>query len=299
MKLRTPVVIAFLVLLVILYQRFAHRAAGPSVPGPVAGPAPRDNDNLALGNPSNAVHSTSQPDNYLVTRPQFVLSYNRNKGGPNWVSWRLHEADLGSVERGNLFAPDPLLPEDWRIRPSDYQGAGYDRGHQCPSGDRTARPEDNEATFVMSNMLPQTGELNRDVWRELEEYCRDLAKEGQELYITCGGYGSQGSIGGGKVNVPTHCWKVIVTLPEGDNDLQRIDANTRVIAVDIPNAEGIENNPWQQYVTQIAAVERSSGYRFLTNLPEPVRQALETKSDSGSGSSHGSGHGSKRKRRRH
>jgi endonuclease G len=299
MKLRTPVVIAFLVLVAILYVLSVWRATAPPRTGPSPGLGLRENDNLALGNPSDAADSSSQPDNFLVTRSQFVLSYNRHRGGPNWVSWHLQESDLGTVERGNLFAPDPLLPEDWQIRPSNYQGTGYDRGHQCPSGDRTANPVDNAATFVMSNMLPQTAELNRDVWRELEEYCRELAKAGQELYIACGGYGSKGSIGEGKVNVPTHCWKVIVTLPQGDDDLRRIDANAHVIAVDIPNTEGIENNPWQQYTTNVAAVERSTGFKFLKSVPEQVRQALEAKTDAGAGSSRRPSHSQRKRRRRH
>jgi len=293
------VIIAIAVLLVIAYEFMTRRTAPSTVPGSRSGVRVRDNDNLGLGNLSNAAHNLSHPENYLVERPQFTLSYNRERGGPNWVSWHLQQSDLGPVERENLFMPDPLLPEESQIRPSDYQGTGYDRGHQCPSGDRTKSPEDNAATFVMSNMLPQTAELNRDVWRELEEYCRDLAKQGQEMYIACGGYGKKGSIGHGKVVVPTHCWKVIVALPEGDNDLQRIDAGTRVIAVDIPNADGIEDDPWKQFITTIADIERPTGLKLLANVPDPVRQALETKRDSGPESGARTGHGKKKRRRRH
>src|SRR6266542_3159125 len=50
--------------------------------------------NLLLGNPSNATGDPQQADNYLVERPQFVLSYNRTKGGPNWVSWHVQRSDL-------------------------------------------------------------------------------------------------------------------------------------------------------------------------------------------------------------
>ncbi len=70
-------------------------------------------------------------------RPQFALSYNEELGGPNWVSWHLEQADLGRAERQDEFRPDPMLPEEWQIRPGDYQGSGYDRGHLCPAGDRT------------------------------------------------------------------------------------------------------------------------------------------------------------------
>ena len=44
---------------------------------------------LAFGNPSNAVADLQQDDNYLMEKPSFSLSYNRDKGTPNWVSWHL------------------------------------------------------------------------------------------------------------------------------------------------------------------------------------------------------------------
>jgi endonuclease G len=196
--------------------------------------AGQDNSNLLLGNPSKA---RSIPDNFLVERPQHAMSYNRSNGGPNWVSWRLEKSDLGTVRRGD-FLPDPLLPSDMQIRPSDYRGSGYDRGHVCPSGDRTRSREDNTATFVMSNMLPQAAALNQQVWADLENYSRSLVRSGaNELYTIAGGWGSAERIANGKVNVPSVCWKIILVLPQGDNDLQRIKADTRVIAVSMPNRE--------------------------------------------------------------
>jgi endonuclease G len=252
---------------------------------PAAPPASalRDNDNLLLGTPGSVSTGARNAENYLLTRPQYALSYNRRLGGANWVSWHLQASDLGSVERANLFAPDPALPAEWQIRPADYQGSGYDRGHQCPSGDRTRSEADNEATFYMSNMLPQTPDLNREVWRKLEEYCRRLVAHGSELYIICGGYGTQGTIAAGRVNIPDHCWKVAVVLPEGDNDLQRIDPGTRVIGVDIPNINGIGSHSWRRYITDVASIERATGLRLLSNLPENVRLSLEPKRDASSG----------------
>lgn len=32
----------------------------------------------------------NQPDNYLIERPQYSLSYNNSKKIPNWVSWQLN-----------------------------------------------------------------------------------------------------------------------------------------------------------------------------------------------------------------
>jgi endonuclease G len=79
---------------------------------------------LALGNPSNA---DTDPNNYLMIKPQYALSYNNSKGIPNWVSWQLNKSWLGSVDRKNDFRPDTELPASWyQVRPSDYTGGGYD-----------------------------------------------------------------------------------------------------------------------------------------------------------------------------
>lgn len=236
------------------------------------------NDNRALGNPSAAARDAN---NLLLERPQHAMSYNASNGGPNWVAWHLDQNDLGSARRSQ-FMPDPMLPAALQIRPNDYRGAGYDRGHVCPSGDRTRDSAFNQGTFVMSNMLPQAAALNRQVWRKLEEYERTLAKSGNELYIVAGGAGSISRIGG-KINIPDVCWKILVVLPNGDNDLARINSSTRVIAVSMPNRDRAEigQSQWAQWITTPAQIERTTGLKFFTNLPSVVRNALEAKKDSG------------------
>ena len=34
-----------------------------------------------------------------------------------------------------------------------------------------------DATFLMSNMLPQAPDLNRGPWEKMEHYCRDVARD--------------------------------------------------------------------------------------------------------------------------
>ncbi|MBV9209769.1 MAG: DNA/RNA non-specific endonuclease, partial [Acidobacteria bacterium] len=134
----------------------------------------------------------------------------------------------------------------------------------------------------MANMLPQTPDLNRQVWESLESYCRTLAQQGNQLYIIAGAYGSAKTIGkANKVNVPTNCWKIVVVLPQGSNDLSRIDKSTRVIAVDMPNIQGISTDSWDKYLTTVSSLEQKTGYKFFTDLPQDVQSALKAKKDSG------------------
>jgi endonuclease G len=130
-----------------------------------------NNRNLLLGNPSNAVSSIASINNYLTVKPQYVLSYNSKTHTANWVSWQLNRSWIGNADRKNDFRPGEALPAAWyKVRPSDYTGSGYDRGHIAPNADRTRNEADNSSTFLMTNMMPQVPELNRGVWGDLVRF---------------------------------------------------------------------------------------------------------------------------------
>ena len=237
--------------------------------------------NLLLGNPSNA---GKDENNYLLERPQYSLSFNHGKGESNWVAWHVDSADFGDTDRGK-FQPDPELPAEWQITPADYKGSGFDRGHICPSGDRTSSRAENDATFYMSNMLPQTAQLNQHIWADLENYDRSQVRAGNEIYQMSGGIGKAGTIADGAVVVPQSCWKIVVILPQGEGDLRRINANTRVIAVNIPNTTDpkLQTEPWADYLTTVTSIEAKTGLRFFSKLPAKVQQSLKDKRDNGEG----------------
>src|SRR5678815_3337681 len=62
---------------------------------PTPTPTPTASEHLTMGNPSNAVTNVLQPNNYLMEKPQYSMSYSRDNGGPNWVSWHLDPSWLG------------------------------------------------------------------------------------------------------------------------------------------------------------------------------------------------------------
>lgn len=251
---------------------------------------PDPNEHLVLGNPSNAVTDVNQPFNYLLPKPQYVMSYHRDRGIPNWVSWHLDSTWLGSAPRQDDFRPDESLPAGWyRVTQFDYTGSGFDRGHHTPSADRTRTIPDNSATFLMTNIMPQAPANNQGPWEELESYCRTLVNQGNELYIIAGGAGMGGSgslggitntIAGGKVTVPAVTWKVIVVIPNGDNDLQRVDKTARTIAVIMPNRQDIGiNTPWRNFRVSIRAVEALTGFDFLSNVSRQRQILIERRID--------------------
>lgn len=249
-----------------------------------------NSEHLALGNPSNAQTDINAPTNYLIEKEEFVLSYNRDRGLANWVSWHLDLTWRGNADRQDDFRPDTQVPEEWyRVTQNDYRNSGFDRGHLCPSADRTRSVSVNSATFVMTNMMPQSPNNNRETWRFLEEYSRDLLDQGNELYIIAGSYGQGGSgsnggttntIAEGKVVVPSNTWKVIIVLANGSGDVSRVTNNTRVIAVDMPNTQSIGND-WGKYRVSVDQLEQATGLDFLSNVSTDIQAVIEAKVDSG------------------
>jgi endonuclease G len=236
-----------------------------------------------MGNPSGSVDSVSYSSNYLMIKPQYVISYNRDRGIPNWVAWHLDNTWLGSVPRKDTFRPDSTLPADWyHVKKSSYNRSGYARGHHCPSADRTNTIEDNSATFLMTNMMPQAANNNSGPWEKLEKYCRNLVKQGKELYIYAGGYGSQGTIDNGHITVPSHTWKVILVLDNGDNDLSRVTTTTRLIGVDMPNSNDqiIRTDDWKNYRICVDSIEARTGLDVFSNVPVSIQAVIESVTDS-------------------
>jgi endonuclease G len=147
-----------------------------------------------------------------------------------------------------------------------------------PSGDRTRSIPDNSATFLMTNIVPQLGANNQGPWNDFEIYCRTLAQSGNELYIVSGGAGSIGTIANGRVNIPAVTWKVVVVLPNGDNDAQRVNKLTRTIAIVIPN-QGTINTNWRVYRKSVRQVEALTGYNFFSAVPRMTQGIIERRVD--------------------
>jgi endonuclease G len=231
---------------------------------------------LSPGNPSNA--ASDDRDNFLLVNSAYALSYNNRKGIANWVAWRLTKTDSGDAERQNDFRPDPRLPGGWTIVDlRDYSSSGYERGHLCPSADRSSSSAINSETFLMTNIAPQVHGLNGGPWEKLERYSRSMARRDANLYIIAGQYGSKGKIDG-RIIIPSNFWKVIVVIENG-GDISSADSGTRVIAVDMPNDNAIETRNWRGFTVTVRSIEEKTGCDLLSNLPRKLQDVLETKTD--------------------
>ena len=250
--------------------------------------------NLELGTPTDADPS----DDYLIARKQYTLSYNPLRGGPNWVSWNLDASHKGSSPRCNCFTADPAVSafgfiafstNDW------INGGVFSRGHMSPSADWANVEGDNAGTYYLSNMLPQNQTLNGGVWGALENDLRARATGTAEIYIIAGPVYTKNRIAPGvdglgflasttqpkRIAIPDSIWKIAILVPDVRDGTTVTLGDVDVIATMFPNSgtgtSSSASNAWLPWKTTIAAIQRSTGYNFLSLLPEAAQCKIETR----------------------
>ena len=150
-----------------------------------------------------------------VTKRNYSFYYSYDDYVSLWVAYPLNAKLIGSGSRSDAWAYDPLIPNHLQINIVDGTGTipGYDRGHQLPSADRLSKYA-NPQTFYSTNMTPQRGKFNQNIWAGVEDKVRSWAKDGKAdtLYVVtgCTVKGSTKKAtdrSGHSVTVPTSYWK--------------------------------------------------------------------------------------------
>ena len=239
---------------------------------------------MQLGNPSGAIADTNNHAHYLIQRTVEALDYSDNLGQPVWASWDLTAGDVGGSGRNTSYYVDTNLPPNFtRLSTTDYNGVGninFNRGHLCPSDDRTDTTNDNKLVFFMSNIMPQSAQNNQGVWGNFENYCRSMLTT-NELLIICGGSGfGTNTIPSGLAFIPSNTWKIVVCVPTNSGTaLSRISVTNRVIAISIPNVTNGLSSDWHTYVTSPRKIEQDTGFTFFTALPPNIASVFRAEVD--------------------
>jgi len=76
--------------------------------------------------------------------------------------------------------------------------------------------------------------------------------------------------------VPSANFKILVVLNAGQRPAD-VSAETEVLAVMMPNQPGVGAHDWTDYLTTVDAIEAATGYDFLTAVPEPVQNQIESR----------------------
>lgn len=132
----------------------------------------------------------ADPHEAILDHKYFKIIYDTRTRLAKYVTYELRADQLRQprAKRRNKFMPDPLLVKRKLpfVEPSEYTKSGYDRGHLAPAADFSWNQEAQDRTFVMSNMVPQKPNLNRDAWRRLEERVRRWACGEEHITVVTG-----------------------------------------------------------------------------------------------------------------
>jgi endonuclease G, mitochondrial len=149
-------------------------------------------------------------DTITIHHEYYSTTFSKSKHFPVVVKYWLTKAMIDCkhrYKRTNKFKPDPLIPEFTNLD-KDYKKSGYDRGHQMDAFDCGCDSMAMAESFYYSNVAPQLPSLNRGIWKKLEEYTRNMAKEYDSILVWCGSVTLE-KIYIGRVAVPDYCWKIL------------------------------------------------------------------------------------------
>ena len=149
----------------------------------------------------------------ILDKGYYVVCYRADWRIPQWVGEHLtpEQFRVPRVERTGGFRRDPAIAKADQAGASDYRGSGYDIGHQAPAGDFAFSAEAMRATFIFTNAAPQTPQLNRGPWRDLEVAVRALAASEGEVWVFTESTGSDGELSG-RIRIPRVFWKVLLLV---------------------------------------------------------------------------------------
>ena len=152
-----------------------------------------------------------------ICRRAYFVGYDADAKIPRYVTYTLTPPNaLGCWPRTNAFVADASVKGG--ARPDDYAGTGYDKGHAAPDGDLSWDQQVEYESFLMTNMYPQLGGLNRGIWKLLETSVRGWAVQTNQVYTIYVGAiydtATAKKIGNGVV-VPTGFYKIVVNQATG------------------------------------------------------------------------------------
>jgi endonuclease G, mitochondrial len=147
-----------------------------------------------------------------ICREAYLVAYDAPVKIPAYVAYTLLPQNaLGCFPRTNAFVADASL-NGTGARPDDYAGTGYDKGHAAPDGDLSWSAQVEYESFLMTNMYPQHGSLNRGIWKLLETSVRGWAVQLNQSYTIYVGalYGAGDPTIGNGVIVPHGFYKIVI-----------------------------------------------------------------------------------------
>ncbi len=198
----------------------------------------------------------------------YVVGFSNELKVPIWVGYvATYPFKFDTSKRPSSFF------QDYRAHGSaehkDYSNTGFDRGHMAPNY-VIGRCYGNDAqmeTFYMTNIIPQKPNMNRNQWKDIEQYiANDLSKKHGKVLVFVGPI-FEGKISKlkGKVAIPKASYAVILA--------QNAKREMCAIGFIVPQ-EPTKKSIWD-YCVAIDEIEKLVGIDFLPQLPDNIENKLE------------------------
>ena len=189
-----------------------------------------------------------------ICREAYLVAYDAPAKIPLYVAYTLQPQNaLGCFPRTNAFVADASVTGG--AKPDDYAGTGYDKGHAVPDGDLSWSSIVEYESFLMTNMYPQHGSLNRGIWKLLETSIRGWAvQRNQPFTIYVGALYGPGDMTIGKgVVVPHGYYKIVIN-----------NATKEIAGWGFPHVKPYGNlgNDLTKFRVPVADIMKQSGVQF-------------------------------------
>jgi endonuclease G len=221
----------------------------------------------SLPPPACSVHSPygfaqTQRPAQPICREAYFVAYDAPVKIPAYVAYTLLPQNaLGCFPRTNAFVADQSVPGG--ASPADYVGTGYDKGHAAPDGDLSWSEQVEYESFLMTNMYPQHGSLNRGIWKLLETSVRGWAVQRNQPYTIYVGamYGKGDESIGAGVIVPHGYYKIVIN-----------NATKEIAGWSFPHTKPYVNlgNDLTKFRLPVSQIQTMAGiqYKFPANAKE-------------------------------
>ncbi len=213
--------------------------------------------------------------NDMIIRDIYALSSNDNTKFADWVCYRLDKETVGAKNKapGRKWKADTWLDDNETLEPNDYKEApeklNIDRGHQAPLASFKGWGTCYETNYL-SNITPQDAELNRGLWKQLEEKERKLTDTFDVIYVMTGPLYEKNMEKLPKADephkVPSGYWKIIC-VPVSESQFEH--------AAFIFNQSVDKNDKLINHLVTIDEIEKRSGLDFLWILDDKIENKVE------------------------
>ena len=206
-----------------------------------------------------------------------------------WVAYPLNKSLSGNGSYEYVWGFDPCLPSNIQpdITMRSYGGLGFDgknnwnRGHQMPRADRQTSQDAVSSTCYPTNMTPQDGSFNGNIWAKLEGAVRSWAGKSDTTYVVTGcvltGSTTKTSSNSGfSVTVPSAYFKALLfhSMTDNKGNILTPDAVATkgylAVGFYLPHDASISGGWYGDYMMSVSDLEKKTEIDFFVNLPGVV-----------------------------